>query len=162
MLEGPADTQPLCSGGKALIASSRRRASTSSPTQRSLRINFAHSPDDRWFREITGSLATCCMSVLPLFFCSFVFTCLGGCVFLNSEPDVLSRIHLGQIDTQLKNPYGSRFWRAQAHLHGHWSARAWRRLTRWRWRQIALAVAAAIFSRASFASASVRYAIVKN
>jgi hypothetical protein len=44
------------------------------------------------------------------------FHVLGGCVFLNSEPDVLSRIHLGQIDTQLKNPYGSKFWRAQAHL----------------------------------------------
>jgi hypothetical protein len=53
------------SGGNALTASSRRRASSSNPIQRSLRINFAHSHDDRWFTKITWSLSVRCMDILP-------------------------------------------------------------------------------------------------
>src|SRR5262249_51276173 len=46
VLNGPTNTVLRSSGGRVLTATSRRRASSCSPIQCSLRISFAHSHDD--------------------------------------------------------------------------------------------------------------------
>jgi hypothetical protein len=46
VLNGPTDTLPRSSGGGVLTACSSRRASSSKPIQRNLRISFIHSCDD--------------------------------------------------------------------------------------------------------------------
>jgi hypothetical protein len=66
VLNGPTDTVPLSSGGNVLTASSNRRASSSNPIQRSLRINLAHSHDGCPVMELTQFPCTSRMDVPPL------------------------------------------------------------------------------------------------